>query len=135
MIDVETDIFDEIARAILDEFPNTYISGEHSLSTPPMFPAVYIEQSLTSEHEAGRDSSNEENFNTLTFTISVFSNSELDAKSECKAILHIADTKMRSLNFRRSTFMPLDNASDPSITRYISRYIGLVDKNNVLYWR
>lgn len=134
MIDVEVELYDECARAILAEFPDAYVSGEHVL-TPPMFPAVFIEQTFSSEVDRMRDSSGEENGNAVIWTVNCYSNSMSDAKGECKRILAIVDRIMRAWRFKRLTARPTDNAADPSIFRYVGRFTGIVDKNRISYWR
>ena len=134
MIDVEVDLFNKLATAIIEEFPDVYISSEHVL-TPPMFPAVFIEQTFSSEVDQMRDSSGEENGNAIIWTFNIYSNSESDASGECRRILQIADTIMRRWNFKRLTARPTDNAADPSIYRYVGRYTGIIDKRHITYWR
>lgn len=134
MIDIETDLYDELARLVLAEAPNAYVSGEHVI-TPPRFPAVFIEQTFSSELDAAKDSSGEENANAIIWTINVYSNSQSNAKQECRAILQVIDQRMRHYNFKRLTARPIDNAADPSIYRYVGRYTGIVGKNGNMYWR
>ena len=134
MIDVEVDIFNYVAQAILDTYKDAYVSSENVIA-PPMFPAVSIVETLSSEVDSMRDSSFEENGNALTYTINIYSNSESNAKTECKALLQIIDQSMRRLNFKRLSAQTIDNAKDPSIYRIVSIYTGIVDKNSNLYWR
>ena len=134
MIDVEIDVFNEVAEAILAEYPDAYVCGEYVVS-PPQFPAVSVIQTLSVEDKSRVDSSGEENANALTYDVNVYSNSESDSKKECKSILQVADKALRARNFRRTTAMPIDNAQDPSIYRMTARYVGLVDKHLVHYER
>ena len=134
MIDIEASLYDELARLVLAEFPDAYVSNEHVL-TPPMFPAVFIEQTFSSEVDGRRDSSSGENANAIIWTANVYSNSQSGAKQECRAILSIIDERMRLYNMKRLTARPIDNAADPSIYRYVGRYTGLVDKQGNMYCR
>lgn len=134
MIDIEMELFDELARLVLEQFPNAYIASEHVIS-PPQFPAVFIEQTFSSEVDKCRDSSQEENANAIIWTINIYSNSKSKAKAECRAILSIIDARLRFYNMKRLTARPIDNAADPTIYRYVGRYTGLVDKNHSMYWR
>jgi hypothetical protein len=134
MIDIEEGLYDELARLVLAEYPGAYVSGEHVI-TPPMFPAVFIEQGFSSEVDQCKDSSQEENANAVIWTVNVYSNSQSDARRECKGILDIIDRRMRRYNFKRLTARPIDNSADPSIFRYVGRYTGLVDKYGNMYWR
>lgn len=134
MIDIEIDVFDEVARAIWEQFPDAFVTSEYVL-TPPQFPAVYLEQTTSLEVESMRDSSMQENGNAITFTVNYYSNSLDSGKEDCKALAQIVDTVMRSLNMTRTTFQPIDNAADTSIYRMVARYAGVVDKDKLLYWR
>ena len=134
MIDIETSLYDELARLVLAEVPDAYVSSEHVI-TPPKFPAVFIEQTFSSELDMTKDSSSEENANAIIWTINVYSNSQTEAKQECKRILAIIDRRLRLYNMKRLTARPIDNSADPSIYRYVGRYTGLGDKNGYMYWR
>jgi hypothetical protein len=134
MIDIETGLYDELARLVLAQWPDAFVASEHVLA-PPAFPAVFIEQGFSSELDQCRDSSGEENADAIIWTVNVYSNSRSRAKQECRAILDIIDARMRLYNFKRLTARPIDNAADPSIYRYVGRYTGLVDKFGNMYWR
>lgn len=134
MIDIETGLYDELARLVLAEFPDAYVSSEHVI-TPPKFPAVFIEQTFSSELDMAKDSSCEENANAIIWTVNVYSNSQANAKQECRSILAIIDKRLRRYNMKRLTARPIDNAADPSIYRYVGRFTGIVDKDGYMYWR
>ena len=134
MIDVEIEVFDEVARAVLAEFPEAYVSGEH-VEVPASFPAVSIIEAVNQVDESRQDSCDDENAAVLSYSVNVYSNSKSGAKRECRAIMGIIDDKMRSMNMRRTFSRPVNNAADPSIYRLVARFTGLVDKNNVFYRR
>ena len=134
MIDVEVQVFDEVARAVLAEYPEAYVSGEH-VEVPASFPAVSIIEAVNQVDESRQDSSDDENAAVLSYSVNVYSNSKSGAKMECKAVMGIIDDKMRSMNMRRTFSRPVNNAADPSIYRLVARFTGLVDKNDVFYRR
>lgn len=134
MIDIEISLFNEIARPLVAKYPDVYASSR-AIVAPPRFPAVTIIQSVNSEVQSRVDTSGEENANSLTYDVNVYSNSAKDGKTICKDILQIVDEVMRNRNFTRVFSEPLDNAADPSIYRMHARYIGLIDKNLVHYRR
>ncbi len=134
MIDIETPLYDELARLVLAEFPEAYVAGQHEVS-PPYFPAVFIEQTFSSELDACRDSSGEENANAVIWTVNVYSNSESGAREQCRRILAIVDERLRLRNMKRLTARPIDNAADPSVYRYVGRFTGIVGKDGTTYWR
>lgn len=134
MIDVEVDLFDELARAILEEYPDAFVSSEY-VEAPPQFPAISIIETNNVTNENTEDSSGEEVMSALTYTVNVYSNSQSNAKQECKAISKVIDTRMRQCNMTRIMSSVVDNVRDPSVYRMIARYTGLVDRNLVMYRR
>lgn len=134
MIDIETALFDELARAVLAEFPGAYVASQHEIA-PPAFPAVFIEQTGSAELSSRRDSSGEENADVITWTVDVYSNSEADAREQCRRVFVLIDEGMRRWNMRRLSSRPIDNAADPTVYRYTGRFTGLVGKDGTMYWR
>lgn len=134
MIDVEIDVFDRVARAILKECPGAYVSSMH-VTAPPQFPAVSLIETSNIEQASMADSSDGENASAVAYTMNVYSNSATSAKEECRRIAAIASAEMRAMNMTRLMCEPIDNAADPSIYRIVARYAGLVDKNHVMYRR
>ena len=134
MIDVEIDVFDRVARAILKECPGAYVSSMH-VTAPPQFPAVSLIETSNIEQASMADSSDGENASAVVYTMNVYSNSATSAKEECRRIAAIASAEMRAMNMTRLMCEPIDNAADPSIYRIVVRYAGLVDKNHVMYRR
>lgn len=134
MIDVEVDVFDRVARAILKEYPNAYVSSVH-VTMPPQFPAVSLVETSNVEQASMADSSGSENASAVVYTMNAYSNSAKTAREECRRIAAIASAEMRAMNMARLMCEPIDNAADPSIYRIVARYAGLVDKNHVMYRR
>lgn len=134
MIDVEVDLFDEIARVVLDSYPSTYVTGEN-VEVPASFPAVSIIEAVNQTEESREDTSDSENAAILSYSVNVYSNSASGAKRECRAIMKLIDERMRLLNMRRSFSRPVNNAADPSIYRLVARFTGMVDRNDVFYRR
>lgn len=134
MIDVEVDLFDEIARVVLDSYPSAYVTGEN-VEVPASFPAVSIIEAVNQTEESREDTSDSENAAILSYSVNVYSNSASGAKRECRAIMKLIDERMRLLNMRRSFSRPVNNAADPSIYRLVARFTGMVDRNDVFYRR
>lgn len=134
MIDVEIDIFDKVARKVLEQFPDAYVASEHVLQ-PSSFPCVVIEEVSNIEDVNTRDSSMIENVSILVYNVNVYSNKPDEQKQECKNIIQIVDDELRKCNMNRVFYGAIDNVQDPTIYRVIARYTGRVDYNNNLYWR
>lgn len=134
MIDVEEELYDELARIILAAYPEAYVTGEN-VEVPASFPAVSIIEAVNQTEESREDTSDGENAAILSYSVNVYSNSASNAKRECRAIMKLVDEHMCLRNMRRSFSRPVNNAADPSIYRLVARFTGLVDKNNVHYRR
>lgn len=133
-MDVETELFDDVAKAVLAEYPKAFVSSEH-VEAPPQFPALSVVESDNVEDRAGVDSSGDEVRAALTYTVNVYSNSQAQAKGECKGILAIVSGVMRRSNMARTMASVVDNARDPTIYRMTARYTGLVGRDGVMYRR
>ena len=83
MIHVETEIFDIMANAIADEYPDAYVVGEY-VKAPARFPCVSIVEFDNRAYDKTQSSGSLENHASLTYEINVYSN-KTSGKSECKA--------------------------------------------------
>ena len=66
MIDIETSLFNELARPVMEKYPGCYVASK-AVVAPPKFPALTVIQSVNSEVERRVDTSWEENANSLTY--------------------------------------------------------------------
>lgn len=134
MIDVEVDIFDQVANAVCDRFPDAYVSSRH-VAAPPQFPAVSVVEKDNLPVASAMDSSGREKASSLTYVVNVYSNSEANAKEECKQIVDIVNDTMTRLNMSRTMCSVVDNVSDPTIYRMLARFAGVVGEDHVMYRR
>lgn len=134
MNDVEVELFDEVASAVLAKHPDAFVSSEH-VEVPPHFPAVSVIETDNVTDVRSEDSSGEEVRSALVYTVNVYSNAEGRAKGECKGIVGIVSRVMRSCNMTRTMCSVVDNARDPTVYRMVARYTGLVDQDQVMYRR
>lgn len=134
MIDIENELFTEIATAIRTEFPGAYVVGEY-VNAPSKFPAVYIVEMDNSVYRAGRDTSGIENFADVMYQVDVFSNKNKGKKAECKSIMAFIDDMFAQRGFTRSYLNPVPNIDDGTIYRMTGRWVATVGKNNEIYRR
>lgn len=136
MINVENDVFTELAVALREQFPGIYVAGEY-ISAPPSFPAVtFVEADNYVVREASTIAI--EDAVQVMYTLSVYSNKVNGKKSEAKAISDYADEVLRSLGFTRTTRTQVPNIADATIYRLESRYEavvgpGLEDGTYIIY--
>lgn len=134
MIDIEVQVFNQIAPALRAEFPDIFVTDEY-VNAPSRFPAVYISEMDNTVNRASRDTSNIENFADVMYQVDIYSNKNKGKKSECKAIASIVDEKFTALGFTRSFLNPVPNMDGATIYRMTGRWIATVSKNNVVYRR
>ncbi|MBP3884068.1 MAG: hypothetical protein J6D54_03905 [Olsenella sp.] len=127
MIDIEIDFFDELARLVLAEYPEAYVSNEYE-RVPSQFPAVFILESNNTEERSTVSTFEGEEAVALTYEVQVAHPSAKRGKAVCKEIVRIVSDRMRERNMSRTMCMPVDNAEDPSVFRMIARYTGIVDR-------
>lgn len=134
MIDYEVDIFDELARLVLAEYPEAFVSNEY-VRVPSQFPAVFIleasnveERSMVSSHEGEEGAA-------LTYEVQVAHPSRDGGKATCKSIVGILADRMRMRNFARTMCMPVDNSEDPTVYRMVARFTGVIDRFGTHYRR
>lgn len=132
MIDVETCVFDRVARALGDAFPGIYVSGQY-VASPPCFPAVSV---VEGDNYTDRETWDGDEFSaSLRYDVDVYSDLPSGAKEQCRAVAAVLDAQMLSMNMLRTFMAPVDNAADPSIYRISSRYVVRADRNGRMYTR
>ena len=134
MIDIEKQVFNQIAPALRTEFPDIFVTGEY-VNAPSRFPAVFIVEQDNTVNRASRDTTNVENFADVMYQVDIYSNKNKGKKSECKAIAAIVDEQFAALGFTRSFLNPVPNMDDATIYRMTGRWVATVSKNNVVYRR
>lgn len=133
MIDIENEVFANIATELRSQFPHINVSGE-DVRTPSSFPCVSIVEADNYTVKNTRDSVNGENHANLMYEVNVYSNKTSGKKSECKEILSIIDEIFLGMGFTRTMKNPV-TMDDATIYRMISRYTAIVSKNQTIYRR
>ena len=80
MINVESEIFNIVAKAVRNVYPDIYISGEY-VKSPPRFPCVSLVEMDNSAYIRTQTSSNGENHAELMYELNVYSNKKSGKKS------------------------------------------------------
>ena len=94
--------------------------GRYTTTKPSSFP--YCDISLSDNSGGNYDLQGYEGSTAPMLTISVYSTGSL-ADSTCEKISNVAKAIMLSYGFQcRGGPMPVTNAADPSIVRWVSRY-------------
>lgn len=134
MIDIEAEVFDAVATAVLALEPDAFVTSEY-VQAPAAFPAVSCWE-LTSLTDTRRiDSTKMERASVVTYEVNVYSNLKTGAKRQAKALVQAADRVMLSLNFNRTFLQRTDNQASSGIYRITARYTASVDYTNTIYRR
>lgn len=131
MIDIENEVFNEIATKVRSEYPTLYLSGDLNLN-PAQFPSAYIECADNYALTTTRDSSSNENHVGVMFEANVFSNKAVGRKSEAKAIFKIIDEVFNDMGFTRQSMMPMPYEG---YYRIVGRWTAVADKAKTIYRR
>ena len=134
MINVESDVFNIIAKAVRKVYPDIYISGEY-VKSPPKFPCVSLVEMDNSAYTRTQTSDSVENHAELMYELNVYSNKTKGKKSECKAIASLIDDELAALGFSRTMLRPIPNLDDATIYRMVGRYRAVVSKDRKIYRR
>lgn len=133
MIDMESEIFDFIAKKIRAKYDPVYITGE-IVKSPPIFPCVSIVEMDNQVFRNTQTSSEMENHAQLMYEVNIYSNLTKRKKSEVKGILAMVDNGFAELGFTRIMASPIPN-DDVTIYRAVARYRAIVSKDKVIYRR
>jgi len=134
MIDIENELFNQIATKLRNKFNSISVYGEY-IKSPAVFPAVFIEERGNNVYERTQDSGNIENHARLMYEVNVYSNKQTGKKSECKKIFEVIDNEFASMGFTRTLKEPIANLEDASIYRMVGRYTGVISTNKTIYRR
>ena len=134
MINIESEVFGIIARAIRDKYPKAYVVGEY-VKSPSKFPCVSIVEVDNTMYERTQSSGSLENHADVMYEVNVYSNKTSGKKSECKDIASLIDNEFAALGFSRTMLQPIPNMDDATIYRMTGRYRGIVSKDKKVYRR
>lgn len=134
MIDIESEVFDRVAKRVREQFPNIFIAGEY-VKSPSSFPAVSLMEMDNAVRESSVDSGSNENHVNVMYEVNIYSNKTAGKKSECREILALIDGEMATMGFVRSTLTPIPNEYDSTIYRMVGRYRATVSAEHKIYRR
>lgn len=132
MIDIENEIFSEVADYIDQNYPGVFLTSEY-VKAPSSFPAaslVEIDNTVVRETQTG---SNTENHATVLYEANVYSNRQTAKKTECKQIIALIDARMAQIGFTRVMLNVVPNLYDATIYRMVARYRAVVSSDHVIY--
>ena len=134
MIDIESEIFSIVSKAVRAKYPKIYMTGEY-IKVPPSFPCVSLIEADNQVYRNTRTTDSNENHVQVMYEVDVYSNKKTGRKSECKTILALIDNLMINLGFTRSLLTPIPNEEDATVYRMVARYRAIVSKDKVIYRR
>ncbi len=132
MIDVENEIFSDVAKVVRKRFPNVFMVGEY-VKSPSSFPCVSLVEIGNAVYRKTASTTQEENHVRVSYEVNIYSNKSSGKKAECRAIAKLIDEKLLSLGFTRMTLTPIPNLDDATIYRMLGRYRAVIGRNNTIY--
>jgi hypothetical protein len=134
MINIEEELFSNVATRVRNEYPDIYMVGEY-VKSPPSFPCVSLIEMDNSVYTKTQTSDGDENHSQVMYELNVYSNKLRAKKSECKKITALIDSVMLEYGFTRTMLQPIPNMDDATIYRMLARYTAVVSKEKEIYRR
>ena len=134
MIDVNNEVFTNVATRVRDQHTGTTVTGEHTRK-PSKFPTVTLDETQNVVVDRLEDSTNEEKFAAVTYRLQVFSNKQTGKKAEARAIFATADAEMRRMGFRRVTYTTTPEIYESTIYNITATYEAVVSAAGYVYKR
>ena len=134
IIDLEAEIFSEVAKKVRTKFPNIYVTGEY-VKSPSSFPCVSLVEVDNATFRKSQTTEGQENHAAVMYELNVYSNKTKGKKAECKEIAAFIDDLMMGLNFTRTMLEPVPNQDGATIYRMLGRYRAVVSRDKVVYRR
>lgn len=124
MIDIENKVLSVVRDAVLAKYPNATVYGEY-VDVPASFPCITVTEDTNYTYVYSKDDSVSEHHAEVQYAINVYSNLEVGAKLQARAVLKVADDAMQSMKFWRTMTRQVPNV-DRTIYRVIARYHAIV---------
>ena len=134
MINIENEIFNDVAMVVRGKYPNVNMTGEY-VKSPSSFPHVSLVEMDNSVLTSTQTSTEYENHATLMYEANVYSNKNTGKKTECKEIMATWDERMLANGFTRTMLQPIPNMDDATIYRITARYTAIISKDKMIYRR
>lgn len=131
MIDLESDIYDYVAKALRAAHSGIDVKAEY-VELPAKLPHVSIVEADNRILSRMR-TNNIENAVTVMYQANIYSNKVATRKSEAKAIANTLDEAFTEIGFTRTFRQQVPNLNDATIYRIVCRYEAVIDKNFVIY--
>lgn len=132
MINIEEELFNDVASKAREKYPNLYMVGEY-VKSPPSFPCVSLIEQDNSVYNRTQTSDGDENHCQVMYELNVYSNKTKGKKLECKAIISTIDEIMLANGFTRKMLQPIPNMENATIYRMVARYSAVVSKDKEIY--
>lgn len=133
MIDIENNVFNQIAKTLRSAFPDIFVSGE-TIAISKTYPCVSIEEADNYCYTHTQDSSGNENHASVMYEVRVMSNKTNGKKTECKKIFTAIDNEFEQMGFARTTKQPIP-MDDAKTYQLFGRFTAIVSKNQTLFRR
>lgn len=132
MIDVENQVFNNVAKALRAEFKGIFVVSTDT-DAPSSFPAVCFWEQSNVPCAKTQTAHSRENSAELMYQGGIYSNLVSGGKQQCRKIAAVIDREMTKMGFIRTFGQPVLNPADTSISRYVLRYKGIVDRDGYVY--
>ena len=134
MIDMETEIFNEVSEKVREQYPDIFMTGEY-VKTPPSFPCISLVEVDNATFRNSQTTEGQENHVAVVYELNVYSNRTKGKKAECKELAGFVDEILMGLNFTTVERCVVPNQDNATIYRMLGRYRAVISKEKTIYRR
>lgn len=135
MYDIETPLYQLVYDTVMEVTDGHAEVASTYTKVPERFPMVYFTMVDCYTNNGMRTADHIDMWQTATFDLSVYSNSESGKKAECKRIGNAIDEAFMKKGISRMSWTINPDINDATVYRLTARYRVMFDRDGVLYYR
>lgn len=124
MIDIENMVFDRVSKGLEERFPEANVTSAF-VEEEAIFPCVTVRQKNCVPLRRTNTVESAENYATVTFEITFYSDKRDRSQSESRKLMGLTDEIMQEIGFRRIHTSEAFNISR-TLTRRYTRYEAII---------
>lgn len=128
MIDLESYVFDYVAKATRTQFSGIAVKSEYTPEEGVM-PCVTVECKDNYVVRANISGDRIENVSNVMYEVNVYTNDGATRKKTAKSIMSYVDGLMSAKGFVRTMLQPVPNLMDATVFRYTARYSARITQH------
>lgn len=131
MIDIYDEVYTTVAKALREQFPGIFVTGDEETFPPKKLPCAAIIYADNYFPRQRKDTSLTEKYSAITLVVRVYTSRESGKRKQARDIANAADEALFRLNFTRDSFAPQSAIANGTVFWTAARYIAETDGTNI----